>query len=130
MTVRVLIVDDQAPFRQAARTVVDHTPGFAVIGEVASGEASIEAARTLQPHLIMMDVHLPGMDGLAATRAILGSPSDSPPVVLLLSTYEAEQYAERAAACGAAAYVPKSEISPETLERHWRAARPEPASQA
>jgi DNA-binding NarL/FixJ family response regulator len=120
MAVRVLIVDDQEPFRMAARMVVESTDGFEVVGETESGEASVQAAKELKPDLVLMDVNLPGINGLEATRQIL-SESDSV-VILLLSTYEEEEYAPRAAECGAAAYIPKSSFSPERLADAWAAA--------
>ena len=120
MAVRVLIVDDQEPFRMAARMVVESTDGFEVVGETESGEASVQAAKELEPDLVLMDVNLPGINGLEATRQIL-SGSDSV-VILLLSTYEEEEYAPRAAECGAAAYIPKSSFSPERLADAWAAA--------
>ena len=120
MAVRVLIVDDQEPFRMAARMVVESTDGFEVVGETESGEASVQAAKELEPDLVLMDVNLPGINGLEATRQIL-SELDSV-VILLLSTYEEEEYAPRAAECGAAAYIPKSSFSPERLADAWAAA--------
>jgi DNA-binding NarL/FixJ family response regulator len=119
--VRVLIVDDQLSFRRAARGVVELTDGFEVAGEVASGEASVAAARTLRPDLVLMDVHLPGIDGLEASRRIKAAGGG--PVIFLLSTYEAAEFAERTAACGAAAYLAKAEFGPERLASTW-AARP------
>jgi DNA-binding NarL/FixJ family response regulator len=121
MTVRVLIVDDQEPFRLAARMVVDATDGFDVVGEAETGESSVEMARELSPDLVLMDVNLPGINGLDATRQIL-SESSNPVVVLLLSTYEEEEYAPRAAECGAAAYIPKAVFGPDKLEAAWAAA--------
>lgn len=121
MTVRVLIVDDQEPFRLAARMVVDATDGFEVVGEAETGEASVEMARELTPDLVLMDVNLPGINGLDATRQILSHQADSV-VVLLLSTYEEEEYAPRAAECGAAAYIPKAVFGPDRLESAWEAA--------
>jgi DNA-binding NarL/FixJ family response regulator len=121
MTVRVLIVDDQEPFRLAARMVVDATDGFDVVGEAETGESSVEMARELSPDLVLMDVNLPGINGLDATRQILSEPS-TPVVVLLLSTYEEEEYAPRAAECGAAAYIPKAVFGPDKLESAWAAA--------
>jgi len=121
MTIRVLIVDDQGPFRQAARMVVEATDGFEVVGESETGEDSIESARELHPDLVLMDVNLPGINGLDATRKILED-SANRVVVLLLSTYEEEEYAPRAAECGAAAYIPKAVFEPDRLEAAWAAA--------
>jgi DNA-binding NarL/FixJ family response regulator len=120
VAVRVLIVDDQEPFRLAARAVVEATEGFEVAGESESGEAGVQAARDLDPDLVLMDVNLPGIDGLEATRQILDG-SDAV-VVLLLSTYEEEEYGPRAAECGAAAYIPKSSFEPDRLAEAWGAA--------
>jgi DNA-binding NarL/FixJ family response regulator len=122
MTVRVLIVDDQEPFRLAARMVVDATDGFEVVGEAETGEASVEMAREFSPDLVLMDVNLPGINGLDATRQILAERAD-PVIVLLLSTYEEEEYAPRAAECGAAAYIPKAVFGPDRLEAAWADAR-------
>jgi len=123
MPVRVLIVDDQEPFRMAAWLFVEATDGFEVVGEAETGELSVEMARDLAPDLVLMDVNLPGINGLDATRQILADQTDSV-VVLLLSTYEEEEYAPRAAECGAAAYIPKAVFGPDRLEAAWAAAAP------
>jgi DNA-binding NarL/FixJ family response regulator len=123
MPVRVLIVDDQEPFRTVARTVVELTDGFDVVGEAESGEDSVDAARTLEPDLVLMDVNLPGISGLEATRRILAEHAAGPPVVVLvLSTYEAAEYGPQADEAGAAGFIPKSEFSPERLADAWSAA--------
>jgi DNA-binding NarL/FixJ family response regulator len=119
---RVLIVDDQEPFRLAARMVVEATDGFEVVGEAETGEEGVELAVALGPDLVLMDVNLPGINGLDATRQILRS-SDTV-VVLLLSTYEEDEYGPRAAECGAAGYIPKSAFGPDRLAAAWEEARP------
>lgn len=130
MAVQVLIVDDQEPFRMAARLVVEATDGFDVAAEVETGEAAVETARELSPDLILMDVNLPGISGLEATQRILAETRDKQPVVVLvLSTYEAAEYAPRAAEAGAASYIPKSEFDPDRLEAAWAAAAPGGAAQ-
>lgn len=117
MPVRVLIVDDLQPFRSAARAVVEATPGFQVVGEAANGEDSIVAAQRLRPDLVLMDVNLPGMNGIEATQRILaGAPQT---VVLLLSTRDAADLGSVVADAGAAAYVAKSSFGPERLAQAW-----------
>jgi len=120
VSVRVLIVDDLEPFRRAARAVVEATADFEVAGEVADGEASVEAAESLRPDIVLMDVNLPGISGLEATRRIHAT---APWImVLLMSTREAHEFAGKAAECGAAAYLPKSLLTPEQLMELWAAA--------
>lgn len=120
MPVRVLIVDDHEPFRRAAREVIEATEGFEPAGEAGTGEESVELARTLRPDLVLMDVRLPGMDGIEATHLIRAA-SDGVNV-LLISTYEDDDFGARAAECGALAYLPKSAFGPETLAEVWAAA--------
>ena len=118
--VRVLLVDDQAPFLQAMSAVVAETAGFEVVGEASSGEGSLLAVAELLPDFVLMDVNLPGMDGLEATRRLRRRPS--PPAVLLLSTYDEDAGAIFVAECGAAAYVTKSAFGPDQLRDAWTAA--------
>jgi DNA-binding NarL/FixJ family response regulator len=116
--VRVLIVDDQEPFRAVAREVVEGAPGFEVVGEAATGEESVETARALVPDLVLMDVNLPGIDGAEATRRIR---ADNEGVrVLLLSTYEEQDYVSAAAECGAIGFMAKSSFDIESLAAAWR----------
>jgi CheY-like chemotaxis protein len=121
--VQVLIVDDQPAFRRAAARVLARLSGFELVGEVDTGEASVEAARRLKPDLVLMDIHLPGIDGTEATRRILadadGARADKRPVVFLLSTYDAADYAGQTAACGAAAYLPKAQFGAAALVGAW-----------
>jgi DNA-binding NarL/FixJ family response regulator len=122
MTTNVLIVDDQEPFREAARLVVELTDGFDVVGEAESGEAGVAAARELRPDLVLMDVNLGDIDGTEATRRILAELPET--VVFLVSTYEPAEYEPKAAECGAAAYIPKSAFGPDELEAAWSQAAP------
>lgn len=119
----MLIVDDQAPFRDVARLVIDMTGGFEIVGEAQTGEASVEMAGALHPDLILMDVNLPGIDGTEATMRILRQGSRA--VILLLSTYEEAEYGPRAKESGAWAYIPKSSFGPDTLKAAWEAAKAE-----
>lgn len=116
-TVRVLIVDDQEPFLSAARLVVQLAGGFEVVGEAMTGEDGVAKAGELQPDLVLMDVNLPGIDGLEATRRIK---SNSPGiVVVVLSTYEPDEYESRALDAGAKAFISKSDFDPDRLENVW-----------
>ena len=118
-TIRVLIVDDQVPFRRAAQAVVESTDSFQVIGAVATAEAALTAVADLVPDLVLMDVNLPGMDGVQASRRLREShPQVS---VILLSSYDEAEFADLTADCGAAAYVPKSAFGPDRLEEVWAA---------
>ena len=117
MAVRVLICDDQEAFRAAAREVVNATQGFEVVGESDTGEESVLAAGLLHPDLVLMDVHLPGIDGLEASRRIREA---YPKVaVLLLSTYDREEFAPRIAESGAIAFISKAAFGPDGLTEMW-----------
>jgi two-component system response regulator AlgR len=116
--VRVLVVDDQAPFRQALAAVVDATPGFEVVGTATTGEESLSVAADAAPDLVLMDVHLPGLDGIEAARRLTAGPHG--PVVFLLSTYDEDEL--DAAGSGAATYIPKGAFGPERLSAAWHEA--------
>jgi pilus assembly protein CpaE len=115
--VSVLVVDDQAPFRLAAKSVVALTPGFTVVGEATSGEEAVQKVETLDPQLILMDINMDGISGIGATRLITEAhPSTR---VILLSTYSEEDLPADAHNCGAIAYVHKEMFGPDTLEELW-----------
>ncbi len=115
--VRVLIVDDQPPFREAARMVVEMTDGFVVVAEAEDGEQAVALAAEVRPELVLMDVQMPGIDGLEATRQIMDL--DGPPHVLVMSTRESGDYEEPAIAAGAVGFLPKSQFSMDALDEVW-----------
>lgn len=115
--VKVLIVDDQRPFREASRMVVELTDGFELVGVAENGEAAVEMVTSLKPDLVLMDVQMPGIDGLEATRRIMRL--DDPPHVLVMSTHESGNYDGPAQAAGAIGFIPKSTFSMDVLEEVW-----------
>lgn len=109
----VLLVDDQELVRAGFRIILNSEPGIDVIGEAANGADAIEAARRLRPDVICMDVQMPGMDGLEATRVIVADPGiDSS--VLMLTTFNREDYLFEALQAGASGFLLKT-ASPEQL---------------
>lgn len=127
--VRVLVVDDQRPFRLAAAAVLRRTPGFALVGEAASGEEALAVLASLRPDLVLMDITMPGTGGIEATRRVLlAAPAT---VVLLCSTDERGDLPAGATTSGAAAYLHKEELTPAVLTRLWQdAAVTRPAAPA
>jgi DNA-binding NarL/FixJ family response regulator len=119
--VRVLVVDDVHAFLGAMVAVVDETPGFEIVGAASSGEDALTLAAELLPDLVLMDVHLPGIDGIEATRRLLGAARA--PAVVLLSTYDDEVGDQFVAESGAGAYLNKAVLGPEGLTRAWSIAR-------
>ncbi len=113
----MLVVDDQAPFRSAARTVVERTPGFRVVGDVDSAESALDQLDTLQPAVVLMDVRLPGLTGVEATPLVLARRPAT--VVLLCSTYERADLPADLDHCGAEAYVRKEQLTPSLLRQAW-----------
>ena len=123
--VRVLVVDDQRPFRLAAAGVLRRTPGFVLAGEAGSGEDAVTQAREIRPDLVLMDIRMPGIGGVEATRQVLAEMPGT--VVFLCSTYERADLPVDAADSGAAAYLHKEELRPELLGELWMRALPPPA---
>ena len=121
---RVLVVDDQAPFRGAAKRVVGMTPGFEVVGEAMSGEQAVEMAAELQPDLVLMDINLPGINGIEAVRRIQAARPDT--LAFLLSTYAQGDLPDDAKTCGAVAYIHKEQFAPNLLAALWES-RGDPA---
>ena len=118
--VRVWVVDDQASFRLATVATVAATEDFVMAGECETGESAIELLRHGGAGIVLMDIHMPGMGGIEATRRIRAAHPDL--LVLLMSTYDVEDIPAGAADCSAAAYLHKENLSPDLLTRLWRAA--------
>jgi DNA-binding NarL/FixJ family response regulator len=115
--VRVLIVDDQVPFRAAARSVVAHLPRFVVVGEGASGTDALQLADALAPDLVLMDIQMPELDGISAARRLHDAHPDV--FVVLMSSYERSDLPGDLAGSDATAYLAKEDLSPAALASIW-----------
>ncbi|MET0964873.1 MAG: response regulator transcription factor [Nakamurella sp.] len=110
--VRVVIVDDQLPFRRAAAAVVARTVGFRVVGEGASGEQAIDLCRSLRPDLILLDVQMPGIGGIAAARSII---AEATATVIMCSTHPRDDLELDPAI----RFLAKEDLSTTNLQRTW-----------
>jgi CheY-like chemotaxis protein len=115
----VLTVDDAEPFRRAAHAVAEATEGFTAAAEVASGEEAVACAKRLRPDLVLVDVHLPGIDGVETSRRIAELLPDA--LIVLVSGDAPPWPAGRPPACGAVGFLPKERLSPRALRAMWDA---------
>ncbi|MBL0776697.1 MULTISPECIES: response regulator transcription factor [Streptomyces] len=115
MTIRVLLADDQALLRSAFRVLVDSEPDMEVVGEAADGAQALELARTARPDVVLMDIRMPGTDGLAATRLISADPALDSVRVVMLTTFEVDEYVVRALRAGASGFLGKGSEPAELL---------------
>ena len=115
--VKVLVVDDQAPFRAAARAVLARVQGFELVAEATSGEEAVEMVDRVRPAVVLMDINMGAMDGLEATKIITTAHPET--FVILVSTYTEADMPPSARSCGAVAYVNKDELSPRVVRRLW-----------
>ncbi|BCJ42065.1 DNA-binding response regulator [Actinoplanes ianthinogenes] len=111
MTISVLIADDQQLVRAGFRSLLRRGRDIEVVGEAATGDEAVRAARALSPDVILMDIRMPGMDGIAATGKILEFSSTK---IIILTTFETDEYVFAALAAGASGFLTK-EIDPEGL---------------
>jgi len=114
MTVRVLIADDQALVRAGFRMILDAEEDIDVIGEASDGNEAVEQARRLTPDVVLMDIRMPELDGIEATRQVVALGGDMPPRVLMLTTFDLNEYVYEALRAGASGFLLK-DVPPEEL---------------
>jgi DNA-binding NarL/FixJ family response regulator len=112
--VRVLIADDQALVRAGFRMILDAEDDLDVVGEASDGAEAVEAARKLRPDVVLMDIRMPELDGIEATRRVLAIGQDPPPRVLMLTTFDLNEYVYEALRAGASGFLLK-DVPPEQL---------------
>ncbi|MFF9766437.1 response regulator [Streptomyces sp. NPDC053086] len=115
MTIRVLLADDQALLRSAFRVLVDSEPDMEVVGEASDGAQAVRLAGEHVPDVVLMDIRMPGTDGLAATRQISADPALAPVRVVILTTFEVDDYVVQALRAGASGFLGKGSEPEELL---------------
>ncbi|WP_225831061.1 response regulator transcription factor [Streptomyces sp. NK08204] len=115
MTIRVLLADDQALLRSAFRVLVDSEPDMEVVGEASDGAGAVRLAKEQGADVVLMDIRMPGTDGLAATRLISADPSLGHVRVLILTTFEVDDYVVEALRAGASGFLGKGSEPEELL---------------
>lgn len=121
--IRILLVDDQALFREGLRTLLDVQPGLQVVGEAANGEEALHLAAALRPAVVLMDLHMPVLDGVAATRRLHETQPECK--VLVLTTFDDDEYVFDGLRAGALGYLLKDTASDKLVEAIRAAARGE-----
>jgi DNA-binding NarL/FixJ family response regulator len=107
-----LVVDDHPSFRKTARVLLE-SEGFEVVGEAADGASALEAARTLQPEVVLLDIMLPDIDGFEVAAALISN--GNPAAIVLTSSHDPRDFGTLIEASGARGFIPKAELSAETL---------------
>ncbi|MER6570725.1 response regulator transcription factor [Streptomyces sp. NPDC001093] len=115
MTIRVLLADDQALLRSAFRVLVDSEPDMEVVGEASDGAEAVRLAKEQAPDVVLMDIRMPGTDGLAATRLISADPELAEVRVVILTTFEVDDYVVQALRAGASGFLGKGSEPEELL---------------
>jgi DNA-binding NarL/FixJ family response regulator len=116
MTITVLLADDQHLVRAGFKSLLRRDKEIAVVGEASTGDEAVRSARSLRPDVVLMDIRMPGLDGITATGQIVGDPALSGCRVVILTTFETDEYVFAALAAGASGFLTK-EIDPDGL-RH------------
>ena len=105
--IRILVVDDQALIRSGLRMILESEPGMSVVGEAGNGQEAVEMGKRLRPDVILMDVRMPVMDGIDATRKLVGAGLNPDPSVLILTTFDLDEYVYAAIRAGASGFLLK-----------------------
>ena len=113
--IRVLLVDDQTLMRTAFRVILDLTDDIAVVGEAGEGQAAVRLAESLRPDVVLMDIRMPRMDGVEATRHIRSLPDGDAPRVLILTTFDLDEYVYAALQAGASGFLLKDALADDLL---------------
>jgi DNA-binding NarL/FixJ family response regulator len=119
MTIRVLVADDQALVRAGFRMIIDDQDDMRVVAEADNGAEAVDLARQSGPDVILMDIRMPVMDGIEATRKVLAGSSGATPRIVILTTYDLDEYVFEALAAGASGFLLK-DVTPEDLVRAVR----------
>jgi DNA-binding NarL/FixJ family response regulator len=116
VTTRILLVDDQPLLRTGFRMILSAEPDFVVVGEAGDGASSVEIARRLRPDVVLMDIRMPGMDGIQATRALAGPGVAEPIKVLILTTFGLDEYVVESLRAGASGFLLKDAPAEDLVE--------------
>ncbi|NYI03978.1 response regulator [Allostreptomyces psammosilenae] len=116
MTIRVLLVDDQPLLRTGFRMILESEPDLAVVGEAGDGKQALELVRSLAPDVVLMDIRMPRMDGVEATRRLTAETPPSPARVLVLTTFDLDEYVVEAIRAGAAGFMLKDAPAEELVQ--------------
>ena len=114
--IRVVVADDQALVRGSFRLLVDTAPGLSVVGEAATGTEAVAAASQVRPDVVLMDIRMPDLDGIEATRQIAADPMTADVKVLILTTFDIDEYVFGALSAGASGFLLKDTRPAELLD--------------
>lgn len=114
--ITVLLADDQALIRTAVGDLVQHEEGLSVVGEAVNGQQAVDRVRALRPDIVLMDIRMPVLDGIAATRAICADPSLAGTRILILTTFEEDEYVLQALQAGASGFIGKGAEAVQLIE--------------